>query len=442
MSNVLTSGILSNKEALVFDKAHIWHPYSSTLSPITPHMVESANGIELTLADGNTLLDGMSSWWSTIHGYNHPRLNAAAEKQLAKMSHVMFGGLTHAPAISLCERLIAMLPDPLDTVFLADSGSIAVEVSMKMAIQYWHAKGAPDKHRFISLRNGYHGDTLGAMSLCDPVTGMHQLFNGVVSTQFHAEQPACRFSHAGDTQSVNFDSMRKLVEQHHNQVAAIVVEPIVQGAGGMYFYSADYLKKLRELCNEYNLLLIADEIATGFGRTGKMFACEHAHITPDIVCVGKALTGGYLSLAATLTSKQIADTISGGEGGAFMHGPTFMANPLACAIANESLTLLEENNALTDVSRIEQKMTALLNTHKKRLKLDDKIKDVRVLGGIAVVETHNNVDMTKNQRLCLDTGVWLRPFMNRVYVMPAYITSDQQLATIADAMMETVENCC
>ncbi|MGD8572808.1 MAG: adenosylmethionine--8-amino-7-oxononanoate transaminase, partial [Gammaproteobacteria bacterium] len=319
------------------DRHHIWHPYSALESDMPVYPVASANGVRLKLTDGRELIDGMASWWCVIHGYNHPRMNAALHRQLDSMAHVMFGGLTHEPAASLAEKLVSLTPEPLDAVFFSDSGSVSVEVAMKMAIQYWHARGQTARQRFISLRSGYHGDTFGAMSVCDPVTGMHSLFADVLPRQIFVDQPRCRFGDNCTDQDIT--SLEKALSDNKNQVAAVIMEPIVQGAGGMWFYSADYLRKARELCDRYGVLLILDEIATGFGRTGQLFACNHAGIAPDIMCVGKALTGGYMSMAATLATGDVHSTLDQGEPGVFMHGPTFMANPLACTAALTSIEL-------------------------------------------------------------------------------------------------------
>ncbi|SEG71859.1 adenosylmethionine--8-amino-7-oxononanoate transaminase [Marinobacterium lutimaris] len=421
-----------NEEQLAFDQAHIWHPYSSMINPPPMTPVESATGVRLKLSDGRELIDGMASWWSTIHGYNHPRLNAAAHTQIDRMSHVMFGGITHEPAIELARKLVEMTPAGLDRVFLADSGSVSAEVSMKMAIQYWHARGKPGKHRMLSLRNGYHGDTFGAMSVCDPVTGMHELFSGVLAQQFFIPRPETRFGQPlleGD-----LDALEHMLSEHADEIAALILEPIVQGAGGMYFYSPEWLKGARALCDRYEVLMIADEIATGFGRTGKLFACEHAGISPDIICLGKALTGGYMTLAATLTTAHIGETISKGGAGCFMHGPTFMGNPLACAVANESLTLLQEQDWQAEVSRIEGQLKQKLAP---AVELNN-VEEVRVLGAIGVVQLHEPVTLAEIQPLFVDAGIWVRPFGKLVYVMPPYVMSNDDLATLCGGIIEVL----
>ncbi|WP_432696386.1 adenosylmethionine--8-amino-7-oxononanoate transaminase [Marinobacterium sp. YM272] len=421
-----------NEEQLAFDQAHIWHPYSSMINPPPMTPVESASGVRLKLSDGRELIDGMASWWSAIHGYSHPRLNAAAHGQIDKMSHVMFGGITHEPAIELSRKLVAMTPAGLDRVFLADSGSVSAEVSMKMAIQYWHARGKPGKHRMLSLRNGYHGDTFGAMSVCDPVTGMHELFSGVLAQQFFIPRPESRFGQPlldGD-----LEPLEAMLSEHADEIAALILEPVVQGAGGMYFYSPEWLKGARALCDRYDVLMIADEIATGFGRTGKLFACEHAGISPDIICLGKALTGGYMTLAATLTTAHIGETISKGGAGCFMHGPTFMGNPLACAVANESLTLLQEQDWQAEVQRIEGQLKERLAPAAEL----SNVAEVRALGAIGVVELHQGVSLAEIQPLFVDAGVWVRPFGKLVYVMPPYVMSNADLATLCSAIIDVL----
>ncbi|UTV29242.1 adenosylmethionine--8-amino-7-oxononanoate transaminase [Photobacterium atrarenae] len=416
---------------LVFDQQHVWHPYTSTLNPLPCYPVESASGVLLKLEDGRELVDGMSSWWAAIHGYNHPQLNNAAKAQIDQMSHVMFGGITHQPAVELCRKLVEMTPEPLQQVFLADSGSVAVEVALKMALQYWHARGE-QRPKFLTLRHGYHGDTFAAMSVTDPDNSMHGLYKGFLPEHIFAKSPTTRFGE--DWQEDDIRDFAAQLDTHHQEVAAVILEPIVQGAGGMRIYHPTYLQRVRELCDEYGVLLIADEIATGFGRTGKLFACEHAGISPDILCVGKALTGGYMTLSATLTTKHVADTVCSGAAGCFMHGPTFMGNPLACAVANASLTLLQTGEWQQQVESIEKQLAETLPEIGK-LKT---VKDVRWLGAIGVVELHEPVDLAEIQQRFVDQGVWIRPFGTLVYIMPPFIINQQELSRLTSAILITL----
>ena len=414
------------------DKQYVWHPYSAMDSDAPVFPVRSARGVRLTLEDGRELIDGMSSWWCAVHGYNHPKLNHAIQDQMQDMAHVMFGGLCHEPAARLAATLVKLTPEPLTTVFFSDSGSVSVEVALKMAIQYWFSQGQSEKQRFVSLRSGYHGDTFGAMSVCDPETGMHSLFAQTLAQQFFVEAPSCRFNQPCTEQDLQ--PLVEILSEHHQQIAALILEPVVQGAGGMRFYSADYLLKARQLCDEYNVLLIADEIATGFGRSGKLFACEHAGIAPDIMCVGKALTGGYMTLAATLTTQKISSSISQNPPQVFMHGPTFMANPLACAVANASIALLLSSNWQARVKRIEQGLSSGLAPCADL----PQVQEVRVLGAIGVVELKQPVDMKTIQPAFVEQGVWVRPFGKLVYLMPPFIVSDKDLATLTDAVVRVV----
>jgi adenosylmethionine---8-amino-7-oxononanoate aminotransferase len=427
---------LSGEQILALDRAHLWHPYSS-LDPTTPLFpVTRAEGNELILSDGRTLVDGMASWWSAIHGYNHPYLNNAISEQLSDMAHVMFGGLTHAPAARLAARLVDMVPAGLQRVFLADSGSVSVEVAIKMAIQYWLSKGRASKTQLLALRGGYHGDTLGAMSVCDPVTGMHHLFQGILPRQQFVDRPAVAFGQQWEESAIA--PLEEALQQHHERLAALILEPVVQGAGGMRFYHPEYLRRARQLCDHYEVLLIADEIATGFGRSGRLFACEHADITPDILCVGKALTGGYMTLAATLCSEQVAQGICSGESGVFMHGPTFMANPLACAVANASLDLLSDLSWHARVQAIEAQLIRELEPLKNCV----SVYDVRVLGAMGVVELRGAVDIKRIMPQLVDLGVWLRPFGRLLYTMPPYSIEQFQLSRITHAMGKICETLC
>ena len=418
------------------DRRSVWHPYAAPVSADPLFPVVSAHGVRLQLADGRELIDGMSSWWAAIHGYGHPDIDAALRDQLDRMAHVMFGGLTHEPAVALCETLVDLAPGDLSRVFLCDSGSVAVEVAIKLALQYWQATGRSERKRLLTVRGGYHGDTFGAMSVCDPVTGMHALFREVLPEHLFAERPACAFGAAFEDRHIE-DFAAKL-RANRDEIAAVILEPIVQGAGGMWFYAPEYLRRVDELCAEHDVLLIFDEIATGFGRTGELFGCDHAGVAPDIMCVGKALTGGTLSLAATLVNERICAAVARGEPGALLHGPTFMGNPLACAAARASLALLASGAWRERVKAIE----AQLRDELEACRALPQVSDVRVLGAIGVVELHEPVDMTVVQPAFVERGVWLRPFGRLVYTMPPYVTGADDLSQITSAIRKVVANHC
>jgi adenosylmethionine-8-amino-7-oxononanoate aminotransferase len=412
-----------------FDREHVWHPYAPMPARGPVHQVVSADGVRLTLADGRRLIDGMSSWWAAIHGYNHPVLNAAVTDQLGRMAHVMFGGLTHEPAVRLAGLLIDSTPEPLTKVFFADSGSVSVEVAIKMALQYWRSQGHPERHRLFTVRGGYHGDTFGDMAVCDPVNGMHHLFSDVLAEHVFAAPPPLGYDTEPDPRYLA--ELAELAGKHANELAAIIAEPIVQGAGGMRFYAPAYLRALRKLADEHGLLLILDEIATGFGRSGRLWGCDHAGITPDIMCVGKALTGGYLTMAATLCTDRVARGISDGEAGALMHGPTYMGNPLAASVAAASIELLHSRDWRTEVAAISQELASGLAPAREVA----GVADVRVLGAIGVIETVDPVDVPAVQRIAMDHGVWLRPFNRLIYAMPPYICTRDEVGQIATAMV-------
>ncbi|HIF46948.1 adenosylmethionine--8-amino-7-oxononanoate transaminase [Candidatus Thioglobus sp.] len=407
-----------------FDQTHIWHPYAKVPNPANTYKVLSADGVYLNLDNDKRVVDGMSSWWSAIHGYNHPTLNKAVTTQLDRMSHVMFGGLTHEPAITLAQTLVELTPDNLTKVFFTDSGSVAVEVALKIALQYWHNKGQSDKHKFITIRGGYHGDTFGAMSVCDPDNGMHHLFSSVLPKHYFVKSPSMV------AMDEALSDLEETLKAHSSNIAAMILEPVVQGAGGMRIYNPQYLIKAKTLCQQHQVLFILDEIATGFGRTGELFALEYVDVEPDILCLGKALTGGYMTLAATLTSDEISNTV-----GTLMHGPTFMANPLACSVANASIDLLLNSPWQDNIANIE----AILNSELSSLRTEDNVADVRILGAIGVVELTHDIDIEKAQQLLIEQGVWLRPYGKLLYTMPPFIISKQELLSITTAIKMVIK---
>jgi adenosylmethionine-8-amino-7-oxononanoate aminotransferase len=421
---------------LALDSERVWHPYGALPAALPSLPVVSADGVRLRLADGRELIDGMASWWCAIHGYRHPRLDEAVREQLSRVAHVMFGGLTHAPAVELAERLSELAPAGLERVFLADSGSVSVEVAIKLCMQHQHARGRTERTRLMTVRGGYHGDTTGAMALCDPLGGMHSLFSGVLAQHVFAPRPPDGFD--AELDEAWAAEVSELAARHAGELAGIVVEPVVQGAGGMRFHSPACVAHVRQVCDEHELLLVLDEIATGFGRTGAMFASEHAGVSPDVMCVGKALTGGYMTLAATLCTQDVADAVSSGAGGGLMHGPTFMGNPLACAVALASLELLGEERWREQVRRIARGLEAALAPAREL----DGVRDVRVLGAIGVVELDHDVDLAAATAAAVERGVWLRPFRNLIYAMPPYVIDEHDLARVADAMLAAARTDC